>query len=455
MNIELHQGYRPHHEQYRFHASGKRFLCAAAGARGGKTMCAAVEFVRRIAADFNSGKGNVVSGIGRGRRPRLHYWVVAPTEALLAEPVRFLHAVLPREAIERPYSSDNTLWLAGDILIELKSADHPRHLVAAGLHGLWVDEAARVKPDAWIGQLRQRLSDHRGWALFSTTPLGRNWLYDEIVSKSGVDPEYETIQWTTADNPYVPIEEIDAAYRQLPRRYFEREYQASFEAFMGTVFDEWNEKIHVLTLEAFAREFPTTNGRPVSSIFKQVVAGVDWGWNDPGVILVVGQFGNGDCIVLEESYATKRYVIDSHNSNATWVSEAQRLKAKWDIKMFYCDPSRRDSIDSFQDRRLPVLQAYNEVSYGIRRCAELMHPENGRSRLRVLSTCQNLIREIRDYQWAPNRRGDHFADLPAPGQSDHAVDALRYAIVEVARYEAATMTEAERSYRGLKSGPRH
>src|SRR5438034_4953653 len=165
MEIYLYPGYEPHYEQYLFHASGKRFLCAAAGARGGKTKCAAAEFVRRIGADSNAGKGNKVTGIGRRRRPRLHYWVVAPTAALLREPLRYLFEVLPREAIEHYYGSENALWINGDILIELKSADNPLHLVAAGLHGLWIDEAARVKADACQGQLRQRLSDHQGWAL--------------------------------------------------------------------------------------------------------------------------------------------------------------------------------------------------------------------------------------------------------------------------------------------------
>jgi hypothetical protein len=452
MNIRLYEGYVPHHDQYLFHASGKRFLCAAAGARGGKTMCAAAEFARRIGADSNAGKGNKVSGTGRGRRPRLHYWVVAPTEALLAEPLRFLQAVIPPEAIEKAYGSDNMLWLHNDILIELKSADNPRHLVAAGLHGLWIDEAARVKPDAWSGQLRQRLSDHQGWALFSTTPLGRNWLYEEIVSKSGVDPEYETIQWTTADNPYVPLAEIDAAYRQLPRRYFAREYMASFEAFMGTVFDEWNEKIHVMSPAAFDREFPT-NGRPVSSIFKQVVAGVDWGWNAPGAIVVVGDLGNGRYIVLDESYEPQRILLDQHHAGTTWVREAQRLKAKWNIKMFYCDPSLQQNLDAFQSQNLPVTNADNEVSYGIRRCSEVMHPDSGTSRLRVLSTCKNLIRELRDYQWAQNRGSDSFTDRPAPGQSDHAIDAWRYALVEASRYEKQDGNRIADDVRGVRRGP--
>ncbi len=449
MIIRPHDGYTPHHDQYRLHASGKRFLCAAAGTRGGKTMGAAVEFVRRIGADFNAGKGNKVTGTGPARRPRLHYWVVAPTEKLLDEPLRFLHAVLPAEAIAKPYCvSDGTLSLVGDILIEFKSADNPRVLVAAGLHGLWIDEAARVKPDAWTGQLRQRLSTHRGWALFSTTPLGRNWLYNEIVARSGVDPEYETIQWTTADNPYVPLEEIDSAYRQLPKRYFAREYLASFEAFMGTVFDEWNENLHVTTLEALKAELDVRGVRTIRSCFKNVVAGVDWGWNDPGAIVVVGQLNNNRYVVLDESYSPNRRLVDPRGVDGTWIGEARRLRDQWDIQMFYCDPSLRYNRDEFQNYNLPVMSADNDISYGIRKCAEALHLENGHPRLRVLSHCTNLIREIREYQWAQNKRLDSYVDVPAQNQSDHAIDAMRYAIVEAARYERGETNNDFRARRG-------
>ncbi|HJU21232.1 MAG TPA: terminase family protein [Casimicrobiaceae bacterium] len=440
--------YLAHDGQARFHASGKRFLCAAAGARGGKTKAAAVEFIRRVANDVLSGKGNKVAGIGRKRRPRLHYWVVAPTEALLSEPLRYLFEGLPPSLIQGYFATDNSLWLVGDVLIEFKSADNPLHLVSTGLHGIWIDEAARVKADAWLGQLRQRLSDHKGWALFSTTPLGRNWLYDEIVLKSGLDPEYETIKWTTAHNPIIPREEIAAAKRQLPKRYFEREYEASFDAFIGNVFDEWSEATHIVSEVQLAREYGLSAYNPIRSILKNVVAGVDWGWNSPGAIVVVGQLGN-QYLVLDESYAANRILSDSRLDH-TWVTEARRLRNKWGIGMFYCDPESPEHRETFARFGLPVRTADNDLVFGVRKCAELMHPIDGRPRLRVLDTCKNLIREIRNYQWAQNKKVDGFSDLPAPDQSDHAIDAMRYALMESSRYESG---EPDNRYRE-KCGPR-
>lgn len=434
MLLDLNPGYIPHLHQRRFHRSHARFLCAAAGVRGGKTKSGAAEFVRRIARDLQAGKGNKVVGIGRKRRPRLHYWIVAPVSDLLKEPTRYLFESLPPDWIELYLAHANELWLKGDILIEFKTADRPLNLVSVGLNGMWIDEAARLKPDAWRGQLRPRLSDHEGWALFSTTPLGKNWLYDDVVTKSGTD-QFETIAWTTADNPIIARAEIASAKRTLPLRYYMREYEASFEAFIGTVFDEWDERIHVTSEAALRLEFGL-GSRPLRSLFRRVIAGIDWGWNSPGAIVVIGDYGTG-WVILEESYAANRIVFDPRLPSGTWVSEGKRLREKWGISQFFGDPANPSAIFDFQRAGLPIVGADNEVIFGVRKLSEALHPVEGKPRLRVLDGCKNLRREIPLYQWAESKSGERFSDLPADGQSDHGIDAGRYGIVELLRYESA------------------
>jgi phage terminase large subunit len=116
--------------------------------------------------------------------------------------------------------------------------------------------------------------------------------------------------------------------------------------------------------------------------------------------------------------------------------------------MFYCDPSQPQSIADFQRWGLPVVSADNDILFGIRRCSEVLHLENRVPRLRVLSTCTNLIREIREYQWAQNKKVDGYIDIPAQNQNDHAIDALRYALVEAARYETGEANNGFRQKRG-------
>jgi len=419
----------------------------AAGTRGGKSISAGAEFSRRIFIDEANGKGRKAAGAGKDRRARLHYWVVSPTVALLKEPKRYLMEMLSSDLFERPkapINSEGQLWLKGDILIEFKSADNPLGLVSVGLDGLWIDEAARVKQEAWVGNLRGRLTDHHGWCLFSSTPLGRNWFYFEIIVRglpgSSHDPEFESIVWTTADNPYIPAEEIEAARRQLPARYFSREYLANFDAFSGNVYEDFTEAVHVFDNHQDPRAF------------KRVIGAMDFGWNSPGCIEVVGDFGNGTFAVVDEVYRTNTIFYDPRLMKDTWVTEVKRLQQKWGIRQWFCDPAEPDKIFDLVRNGINAVGADNDIVYGIRQTATALHPVGEKPALRIWRGCSNLLREIPLYIWGASRTGK-LMEFPADGQSDHALDPLRYAMVELLRYAEIGQenTTSQSSYMGYLS----
>lgn len=425
--------------------SKARFVVMVAGTRGGKSRTAAKKFFARILRDHLNPnvKCRIPSGVGKDRRPRLHYWVVAPTADLLKEPKRYLFETIPPEAYLdplRPINHENQMWLKGDILIEFRSADNPFRLVSVGLNGMWLDEAARIKAEAWVGNLYGRLTDFDGWALFSSTPLGQNWLYEELYlrglqSSPKYDPSYASFLWHTADNLTISRDTIDAARKNMPPRYFKREYEADFSAFLGNVYDQFDERAHVIS-EAQLRYAYGWGMRPLKDLFKRVVAGVDWGWTSPGAIVVVGDTGS-ETVIIEESYAEHRILFDPRQESETWIGHAKRLREKWNISAFIPDPSRPQDINEFVRSGLPVQGAINDVGYGIRRVSEQLHLVDGKPKLRILDTCKNLIREKRSYVWASQRGSETVSDdAIAPNQSDHALDAERYAVVDLVRWEA-------------------
>ena len=442
--------------QVKAHRSGARFLALVAGTRGGKTKAAAVEFAVRVWRDLKAGKGRVPAGRGKDRRPRLHYWIVSPTAALLSEPKRYLYETIPAGWIEHPFDTQGRMWLRGDILIEAKTAEKPQNLVSVGLNGMWIDEAARVKSEAWQGNLRGRLSDFRGWCLFSSTPLGRNWLYTDIVKRAAGperDPEFEAVAWTTADNPHIARSEIESARRALSPRYFKREYEASFDAFLGSVYDEWNEALHVI------------DKAPEASAFRQIVLAQDFGWTKPGCLLAIGDLG-GRYVVLDEVYEAHKIFCDDRQEQAagpmdvnrprpTWVGEAKRLSRKWSLHQQSAqlkgDPAEPDKIFDLIRNGIPASGADNDVLYGIRQVATALHPVDGRPALVVMRHCKNLIREIREYVYGDGKNGD-LSELPVDGQSDHALDALRYGMVELMRYGKLSIggSEPKRGWAGQR-----
>jgi hypothetical protein len=227
----LFANYHPHAKQKPFHKSKARFKALAAGTRGGKTYACAREFIRRVYRDRAAKKG------------RLNYWIIAPdynlTEVAREELADILGCDSPENMESSPLvkkwnASKLRLWLYGNILIEFKSAERPERLVARGLDGAWFDEAARCPQVAWAN-LRDRLADRQSWCLFGTTPMGKNWFYEEIYRLGDqfdelYDPEFQSFLFKTADNTAVPglASEVERAKKQMPLRYFRRDFEASF-----------------------------------------------------------------------------------------------------------------------------------------------------------------------------------------------------------------------------------
>jgi hypothetical protein len=274
--VEVPLDYSPHLKQQHLHAlqlrraGYKRIVAACAGRRGGKTRGGAAHVAARMFADLEDkllgagrwdGEPHYAWDRGEGREPVpfLRYGIVAPTYALLDEPKIALQRALGRVETGGAivHQTDRLWWIVGGLRIDFLSGDRPERLVSHGYDGLWLDEAARLKPAVWRDNLRPTLSDTRGWALFSTTPLGKNWFWSDIWARGDedaaaelgeiedrkpeavLDQEFRCIAWTTADNTAQPhlAAEMEIARRQMPEVLYRRNFEASFEAFEGQVLD--------------------------------------------------------------------------------------------------------------------------------------------------------------------------------------------------------------------------
>lgn len=438
-DLVLASTYQPFDKQVEFHRSGKRFKGAFAGNRGGKTMCGAAEFVANIFRDLKAGRGKQAVRVGATRVPRLTYWVVTPTSALAEFPYRELIRFLPRQLIDKVNASTREIWLKGDIQIGFRSTERPELLVAETLNGLWMDEAPRCKAEAWRGALRARLADQAGWALFTGSPLGgrNNWVFIDIVSQVGINEHIGSFSWTTLENTAVDglAAEVEHARRTLPEAWFKRDWEASWDSFGGAIYPDFKDETHVISEAQFRMEYglgsdPFTP-EMMRRVFRRVVAGMDFGFTAPGAIEVLGHLGDERSIVLEESYAAARSIL---GHGTTWLSEAKRLRDKWGITLFVCDPARPDGIQDLSTNSIPAVGAYNDVYLGIRRVAESLHVVDGRPGMRIMDQCTHLRGEARSYQWKSNREQSAFLEVPADNQSDHGCDALRYAAVELRPY---------------------
>ena len=109
--------------------------------------------------------------------------------------------------------------------IELKGTDKADSLVGVGLEGCVLDEAALIKPTIWPHIIRPMLLDTKGWALFISTPRGKNWFYDLYIKDA---PDWECWHYPTSINRYIDPEEIKQMQQDMPKRLYEQEVLAKF-----------------------------------------------------------------------------------------------------------------------------------------------------------------------------------------------------------------------------------
>jgi hypothetical protein len=197
---------------------------------------------------------------------------------------------------------------------------------------------------------------------------------------------------------------------------YSREYDCDFDSGEGLVYP-FDEQFHV-------RQPPPLHA------FREFMVGVDHGWVDPGVMLLVGIQGHGNdatAWVLDERY-------ESECPNSTWD---QRAKEWAFAKTFFADPSRPDRLSDIRVKGgVNTVAADNNIKGGIARVADMMFKrpsEHGPewSRLYVAPGCANTIRELTTYRRKRDpHRADGFLEEPED-RNNHSADALRYALVGV------------------------
>ncbi len=216
-------GYAAFGGQIDFHNSPARFRTVIAGVRGGKTFSGAYETLRFALEE----DGRVI-------------WVCAPTFKMVKVAEMEIENLLTgiEEVVVDRNKKDMKITLISGSTIQFHSLENYDALRGYKVDAIWVDEASYARKEA-IDVLRTRISSTMGLMWITTTPKGKNWVYDWYMMGLSDNPKYEAYEsfhWETRDNPYFPAEEWDLAKADLPTDFFDQEYRAKFLDDMAGVF---------------------------------------------------------------------------------------------------------------------------------------------------------------------------------------------------------------------------
>lgn len=452
LTLDPFTDWTPHAKQIEVMECDARNVVMNCGRRGGKTNVGARKFFDNILADIETGTGlpykpplNLKKV--KKPKPRLEYWCVAPDYNMSEIQQEELSQVIPEEMIDNWNASGNFVWLKGFVLIRFKSAENPKKLVGRGLNGVWLDEASKMKPETWSGYLAYALADKGGWSIWTTTPEGINWFAEEIVLRgqfidAGLeddryqnDPDWRNFYWTSKDNPIPELQKnIQRMIETYPERYVKREIYAKFNVFHGQVYEEFDRSIHCVDIQPLNLEkrlFLVTypNGEQREIMFKRYIGGMDHGWNDPAVLLVIG-CTNEDYYLIEESYRRQTNVLvvdDQGRLEDCLVKTYLGLNKKYPMDVIWADPSEPEDISTYRRYKLPVKPAENAIGPGIRRVSSLykVKESTGRPNLYISRSLAETIKETGNYRY----KEQNGIVLEEPVDLDnHTQDSKRYAL---------------------------
>jgi phage terminase large subunit len=394
-----------HEAQAAFVHSEAHRLAFVAGISTGKSVAGALRGIRASLGMVGEGE-NVV----HLPTPNLGM-VTAPTYPMLRDSsvrtfLDLAEALVPSfDRVQHFNKSDMVARMPNGSEVLFRSVEHPDRLRGANLSWWWGDEAALYRSNVrqiMVGRLRE--GGRRGYEWLTTTPKGRNWVW-QVYGKGRAG--YVLVRARTADNPFLARDVVEEWGQEYSGDFARQELGGEFIAWRGLVYSDFDEGVHVA--------IPSPEAQ-----YKRVVAGVDWGFANPGVILVVGEDGDGRAHVLAERYERELRVEE-------WAGIAADLRGAYGVERFYCDPSEPDYIKTFREAGLKADGADNAVMAGIQTVKNaLVRRPDGKPSLMVAPSAVNLLAEVASYQWQEGREG--LRDAPVKAH-DHAMDALRYAMM--------------------------
>ena len=295
-----------------------------------------------------------------------------------------------------------------------------------------------------LTRLSQNIQGSVRKLILDCNPKGpRHWLHQvgvqhilpSVTCEARPLPDAEAwarLSWTPYDNPYLP-EDTLRTREALPGVMRRRMLLGEWCSNEGAVYDMFDQEVHCFS------ELPEG-----SKEWRRIRA-IDFGFTNPFVCLWGAEDGDGRLWVYRELYRTRTQVVDL--ADMIIAAEKGRFST-------VADPEDAEARAILNNRGVGNTPALNDVSSGIQAVQKrFAQAGDGRPRLFISEKCVNTINELYEYRWQEQREDRDIDEKPVKAH-DHAMDALRYLVMEADRpatYSVA-LPENERRREGSATG---
>lgn len=400
-------GYNPRPQQMQMHKGLKRFNVIVMHRRGGKTVFSINELVDK--------------GL-RCEKRNPQFVFVAPTYSaaeriawgMLKEYTRMIPGCEYNESklrctIHRP-------WLNDKVTFYLMGAENPDAIRGLYLDGAILDEYAQMNPIIWSEVIRPALSDRLGWAIFISTPKGKNGFFDMYRMAC----ENESGQWgafvfKASETGLIPKEELDALKIEMSEDSYAQEFECSFDAALTGAY--WGREMAQMEQEGRIGNVPHDPALQVDTFF-------DIGVSDSTAIIFVQQYRMEIRVIdhIEMSGEGIHYY-------AKQLKEGHRSRYSYREHIFPHDMAARDFSGSGQTREqiardlgikpLRIVQRFDvmdSIDAG-RRLLPRVYIDKGK--------CARFIECLKSYEKKWDDKNKIYQDRPLHNWASHSSDAFR------------------------------
>lgn len=380
-----------------------KYNLAHGSVRSGKTVCTLFKFLQAIHAC--PGESIVIFGYSQG--------------SIYNNVISLLYNS-PELGVFRPFCT----WSSKGIL---KFGNRDVFCIGAGdegalgkIQGMTIDlsygDEMTLYPDNVIDMIQTRHSRPHSKLFAAMNPKQPAHKMKQWIDRADDDHLYYALHFTLDDNPYLEQSYKDDLKNSLTGLFYKRNYLGLWCMAEGAIYDFFDTSLHVVSRPPKCAEY--------------YIAAVDYGTHAPFACVLIGINTGRRDQTGRKWWVEKEYYWDSvkqgrQKLNSELADDVEKFIEPYGVRMIYVDPSAAAFKLELRRRGIHVVDANNDVAYGIITVGTEMYKGN----LTICSECTNLIKEIEGYVW-DTKKAEKGDDEPLKGSGiyDHACDALRYGI---------------------------
>ena len=265
-------------------------------------------------------------------------------------------------------------------------------------YGAYVNEASLSNEEVFK-EIISRCSGEGARVIWDSNPDNPNhWLRKDYIDNG--DDSIADFHFQLDDNTF-----LSERYRQSIKaatptgKFYDRDILGLWTVAEGAIYSDFDKDVHVID-------------KPRYDII-EYYAGVDWGYDHYGSIVILGEDVQGNTYILDG-------IAEQYKEIDWWVEQAKEFQDRYGDMTFYADSARPEHVVRFKREKLKTVNADKSVIAGIEEVAKRFKEER---LFYIKDAIPRFEDEIYNYRWKPNSTKDEPLK-----EFDDVLDAIRYAV---------------------------